>query len=156
MNLPWTKGLPIVLMYMRMRKRARSNLSPYEILFAAPPSLGFQPRRKVPPDTTLCEDVMLTYCINLSKSLSDINRQVSDALPLTASTPLHDIQPGDFVLIKNCRRKNWKHRRWLGPFQVLLVTHTAVKVAERATWVHATHCKRLSHLTKKPGDHSLD
>ncbi|XP_061776298.1 uncharacterized protein LOC133568410 isoform X2 [Nerophis ophidion] len=57
---------------------------------------------------------------------------------------LYTIVPGDFVLIKNFRRKSWKQRRWLGPFQVLLVTHTAVKVEERPTWVHASHCKAIS------------
>lgn len=44
-GLPWTKVLPIVLMYMRMRKRARQNLSPFEILFAAPPNIGLAPQR---------------------------------------------------------------------------------------------------------------
>uniref|UniRef100_A0AAQ4Q103 Integrase catalytic domain-containing protein n=1 Tax=Gasterosteus aculeatus aculeatus TaxID=481459 RepID=A0AAQ4Q103_GASAC len=39
-GLPWTKALPLVLMYMRMRKRTRSNLSPFEILFAVPPHIG--------------------------------------------------------------------------------------------------------------------
>ena len=142
-GLPWPKALPIVLMYMRMRRRARANLSPFEILFAAPPNVGTGPPGSL-PSTTLCEDAMLTYCCKLSSQLSDIRTQVKEALPTPAAEPLHRLEPGDFVLIKDFRRKHWRSNRWQGPFQVLLTTHTAVKVAERATWVHASHCKRVS------------
>uniref|UniRef100_A0A9J8AXJ4 Histidine triad nucleotide binding protein 1 n=1 Tax=Cyprinus carpio carpio TaxID=630221 RepID=A0A9J8AXJ4_CYPCA len=59
--------------------------------------------------------------------------QVKAAQGKVAETPLHDLKPGDFVVVRDLRRKSWKAKRWLGPFQVLLTTHTAVKVAERAT-----------------------
>ncbi|CAL9706360.1 unnamed protein product [Knipowitschia caucasica] len=147
-NLSWPKCLPIVLMYMRMRVRTRNNLSPFEILFAAPPNVGMGPAGPQ-PDAILCEDGMIRYCITLTKSLSDIRRQVSSALPQRADHPLHNIQPGDFVLIRNFKPKSWNHHRWLGPFQVLLVTHTAVKVQERQTWVHASHCKQVPALLAK-------
>lgn len=61
---------------------------------------------------------------------SDVRRQVSAALPVAATGPLHHLQPADYVLVKDHRRKSWKANRWQGPFQVLLVTQTAVKVAE--------------------------
>ncbi|XDV31055.1 hypothetical protein PO909_033828 [Leuciscus waleckii] len=35
----------------------------------------------------------------------------------------------------------------MGPFQVLLITHTAVKVGERATWVNASHCRRVPSIS---------
>ncbi|KAI3353531.1 hypothetical protein L3Q82_020051, partial [Scortum barcoo] len=54
-------------------------------------------------------------------------------LPPSPCTPCN---PGDFVVVKDFRRKHWQAKRWHGPFQILLTTHTAVKVAERATWVH--------------------
>lgn len=44
-GLPFPKALPIVLMYMRMRRRARANLSPFEILFAAPPHTEASPEQ---------------------------------------------------------------------------------------------------------------
>uniref|UniRef100_A0AAQ4QZA3 Uncharacterized protein n=1 Tax=Gasterosteus aculeatus aculeatus TaxID=481459 RepID=A0AAQ4QZA3_GASAC len=69
-GLPWTKALPLVLMYMRMRKRTRSNLSPFEILFAVPPHIGVEAPGTPLPSTTMCENDMLTYCIRLSSTLS--------------------------------------------------------------------------------------
>ncbi|KAK5933625.1 hypothetical protein CgunFtcFv8_014089 [Champsocephalus gunnari] len=140
-GLSWTQALPIVLMYMRMRKITRSQLSQFEILFGAPPQIGLKAPGCPLPSTTLCEDAMLSYCVNLSSTLADIRRQVAAALPTPATGPLHRLQPGDFMLIKDFRRKSWKSNRWQGPYQVLLVTQTAVKVAERARWVHASHCK---------------
>ncbi|XP_029968045.1 uncharacterized protein LOC115403325 [Salarias fasciatus] len=83
-------------------------------------------------------------CEQGHKTLFQIRQTVKEALPRPAEGPLHRLNPGDWILVKDFRRKHWKARRWLGPFQVLLVTHTAVKVAERATWIHASHCKLLT------------
>ncbi|XP_044028260.1 uncharacterized protein LOC122864712 [Siniperca chuatsi] len=66
---------------------------------------------------------------------------MSAALKSAAERKLHDLEPGDWIVVKDFRRKNWRARRWNGPYQILLTTETAVKVAERATWIHATHCK---------------
>ncbi|KAI3357156.1 hypothetical protein L3Q82_015459 [Scortum barcoo] len=150
-GLPWTKALPIVLMYMRMRRRARTGLSPYEVLLAAPPPhIGAEHPREPPPSTAVCENAMLTYCINLSRTLSSIRQQVAAALHPPASKPLHSLHPGDFVVVKDFRRKHWQAKHWHGPFQILLTTHTAVKVAERATWIHASHYKRVPAPAESP------
>ncbi|XP_044079093.1 uncharacterized protein LOC122888553 [Siniperca chuatsi] len=68
---------------------------------------------------------------------------MKEAIPKAAERKLHDLEPGDWIVVKDFRRKNWRARRWNGPYQILLTTETAVKVAERATWIHATHCKRV-------------
>ncbi len=56
-GLTWLKALPIVLMYMRMRKRVKINLSPFEILFGRPPFVGIEGGKQ-----RLCENDMLNYC----------------------------------------------------------------------------------------------
>ncbi len=139
-GLTWLKVLPIVLMYMRMRKRVKTNLSPFEILFGRPPFMGIGGGGKQRlPSTDVCENDMLNYCKEMSCLLSNISVQVKAAQGKVAERFLHEVRPGDFVVIRDHRRKSWKSKGWLGPFQVQLVTHTAVKVAERATWVHVDH-----------------
>ncbi|KAK2843945.1 hypothetical protein Q5P01_010604 [Channa striata] len=130
-------------MYMRMRERHNSKLSPFEILFAHPPYVGLNPETRAHPSSTLCENDMLQYCKSLSTAVSQISQQVKAALPSPAETTLHPFKPGDWVIVRELRPKHWKSRKWNGSFQVLLTTHTAVKVAERATWIHATHCKKV-------------
>ncbi|KAL6478432.1 hypothetical protein MHYP_G00142670 [Metynnis hypsauchen] len=76
--------------------------------------------------------------------------KVKAVLPSPADCPLHPFQPGDQVLVKDLRRNKWNQPRWRGPFQVLLVTHTAVKIEGRATWVHHTHCKKAPTETTPP------
>ncbi|KAL6480882.1 hypothetical protein MHYP_G00119150 [Metynnis hypsauchen] len=78
------------------------------------------------------------------------NITVKAVLPSPADCPLHPFQPGDQVLVKDLRRNKWNQPRWRGPFQVLLVTHTAVKIEGRATWVHHTHCKKAPTETTPP------
>ncbi len=61
-GLTWLKALPIVLMYMRMRKRVKTNLSPFEILFGRPPFMGIEGGKQRLPSTDVCENDMLNYC----------------------------------------------------------------------------------------------
>ncbi len=124
---------------MRMRKRVKTNLSPFEILFGRPPFMGMKGGKQGLPSKDVCENDMLNYCKEVSCLLSNISVQVKAAQGKVAERFLHEVRPGDFVVIRDHRRKSWKSKRWLEPFQVLLVTHTAVKVAERATWVHVNH-----------------
>ncbi len=98
------------------------------------------------------ENDMLNYCKEVSCLLSNISVQVKAAQGKVAERFLHEVRPGDFVVIRDHRRKSWKSKRWLEPFQVLLVTHTAVKVAERATWVHVNHeggCRPLRRRSNR-------
>ncbi len=78
-GLTWLKALPIVLMYMRMRKRVKTNLSPFEILFGRPPFMGIEGGKQRLPSTDVCENDMLKYCKEMSCLLSNISVQVKAA-----------------------------------------------------------------------------
>ncbi len=78
-GLTWLKALPIVLMYMRMRKRVKTNLSPFEILFGRPPFMGIEGGKQGLPSTDVCENDMLNYCKEVSCLLSNISVQVKAA-----------------------------------------------------------------------------
>ena len=89
----------------------------------------------------LCLSLILSTGFELKKKHSFI------FLIIFLIKQLHDLQPGDWIVVKDYRRRTWNSPRWLGPFQVLLITSSAVKVAERATWIHASHCRRAPPLT---------
>ncbi|TWW64980.1 Retrovirus-related Pol polyprotein [Takifugu flavidus] len=47
----------------------------------------------------------------------------------------NSVDVGDHVWVKRIRRAKWSDPRWEGPFQILLKTPTAVRIAERSSWV---------------------
>ncbi|XP_069480458.1 ubiquitin carboxyl-terminal hydrolase MINDY-2 isoform X3 [Ambystoma mexicanum] len=73
--------------------------------------------------------------------------KVNAALPVRFTGPGHDILPGSWILVKAYERSSCLAFRWRGPYQVLLVTRTAVRVAGKKNWVHATHVKKIPHPT---------
>ncbi|XP_035389463.1 protein NYNRIN-like [Electrophorus electricus] len=118
-GMNWVKCLPLVLWQCRTRPQARTGLSAFEIVFGRPPNTGIGPPDW---DTNLINESLLQYCVSLHKSLSHVSKQVKAVLPEVTDNPLHMHQPGDWVLIKDFRRKQWSQPRWRGPFQVLLTT----------------------------------
>lgn len=106
-GLTWVKALSLGLFHMRMRIRNKYGLSLFEIVFGRPPSTGRGPVR--PALTTgQYEDSMLRYCANLLAALPNVHSQAKAVLPVLATAVQHCLKPGDWVLIKDHRRKRWK------------------------------------------------
>ncbi len=82
--------------------------------------MGIDGGKQQLPSTELCEHDMSSYCKEMSSLLSNICVQVKAAQGKVAETPLHDIKPGDFVVVRDLRRKSW-----------------------RATWIHTSHCRKV-------------
>ncbi|XP_025058031.1 uncharacterized protein LOC112550023 [Alligator sinensis] len=71
--------------------------------------------------------------------LSSLHRFAAPFQSLPLDTPIHNFKPGDQVLEQKWK-KNPLAERWEGPYQVLLTTHTAVRLKNNDKW---THCLRV-------------
>ncbi|TRZ08245.1 hypothetical protein HGM15179_018863 [Zosterops borbonicus] len=83
------------------------------------------------------------YLMALGSTLQKLQTYIVLSRPIGLDTPAHPFQPGDWVYV------NWwvndpPQSKWRGPFQVLLTTLTAVKVAGKGPWIHYSRVKKAS------------
>ncbi|XP_078518311.1 protein NYNRIN-like [Lissotriton helveticus] len=140
-GLSWPDALPLALLSTRATVHSRVGLSPYEIVFGRPANVWGVPRPK--EFKQLEYPMLIDYLFDLTAKLSLIHQQVFDALPKPPESPGHQLKPGDQVVIRNFARTKNLQPRFIGPFQVLLATRTAIRVVGRKHWIHTTHAKRV-------------
>lgn len=138
----WVKMLPVALFQIRVLPAGKTRLSPAKIIYGRPLC---KPWTDIIPATMTLHHMteeMVPYVPALTRALREIHGEVKAAYVGDIEFPVNGrITPGSYVLIKNWVRKDTLSPRWLGPFQVLLTTPTAVKVEGRSAWVHLHHCK---------------
>lgn len=141
-GIDWTALLSLALFRVR-NTPGPLGLTPFEILFGAPPPL-FETLDSVtrPDDNNF---IPSTHLLARLKALETIRRDIWEQLKdtYTAGDPAvpHQFEIGDAVLVRRHRAGNLEPR-WKGPYLVLLTTPTAIKVEGIPTWVHASHVKR--------------
>ncbi|RMB97421.1 hypothetical protein DUI87_26031 [Hirundo rustica rustica] len=133
-KLSWTKCLPLALLNIRTQPRTDIGLSPFEMLYGMP----YHVEKPLTHPSVRDQDInqyitaLMTYREEMWKKGLIVQRPPLDIA-------LHQIKPGDWVLIKT-----WKDTtlapRWEGPYLVLLTTETAIRTAEKG-WTHASGIK---------------
>lgn len=137
-KLQWPQALPIALLRIRIKPRSGMSVSPYEILYGKP----YESPKPNPNVYVTGKQEVYNYVLSLGKTLAQLWRALVWNRPLTLENPVHNIHPGDDMYIKTWNEEPLKEW-WSGPYQVLLTTFAAVKVAGVDPWIHYTLVKKV-------------
>lgn len=105
-NLAWPQSLPLALLHIQTRPRAKEGLSSFEILYGQPCGI----RRGM--SVQAGDKIMTSYMVALGKQLNRIRKHGIGTWGRGLDGPVHNIQPGDYLYIKPLTEKTlepqWK------------------------------------------------
>ncbi|XP_027725284.1 uncharacterized protein LOC114048516, partial [Vombatus ursinus] len=139
----WVSLLPFTLLRARCTPNSSTlSLSPYEILYGAPPPIIPRVSAAISaPDFT---NPTLLKSFQALREVQNAVRSVLKAAgkepaPATSSDAL---SPGDWVLTRKLPAGPALEPRWTGPYQIILCNPSAVRVAGRKAWIHRSPIKK--------------
>lgn len=129
------QGTLLLLALLRVRVALRSGLKSFQN--------SMRPFQASSPGTESLEVLRNATIANYVKTLSSVLTYVHEFASHTSAypsdVPLHAFQPGDHVLLKTWKDQGPQKQllpKWMGPFEILLTTHTSVKFADVKPWIH--------------------
>ncbi|XP_053132414.1 uncharacterized protein LOC128336563 [Hemicordylus capensis] len=146
-QMNWVALLPYVLYKIRNTPRGKEKLTPFEAMYGRASPILRMGTGDHPPSTA-----------QWAKVLHDVWGSLQKNIPIPIVDPVHSYEVGEWVWVKK-----WKveplRPRWGGPYQILLVTPTALKCAGIKAWVHHTRVKRaeapVTWTTQRIGETKL-
>lgn len=144
----WVELLPFALFRVRCTPYVK-GWAPFEILYGQPIPL-------IPKLSTEEIEVSNYNFLKSLQALQEIRSEVRafqqarhQRLEQRKEEKPEQLEPGQWVWILNHRKGNLEPR-WTGPYQVLLSTPSAVRVAEKPYWVHLSHIKAAQPPEEEP------
>ncbi|XP_036093311.1 uncharacterized protein LOC107512480 isoform X2 [Rousettus aegyptiacus] len=136
-HLYWDEVLTMTLLRIRSAPTKKTGFSSYEISYGQPPPLikGLQGDLKGISELTLKQQLQA-----LGTTFQTLNQWVRERLPVSLTTKLHPLKPGDSIWVKEWNIQPLKSLG-RGPFTVILSTPTTVKVAEITPRIHHSRHK---------------
>ena len=149
-NLTWDKASPVALLWVKVDPTSRLQLSQlWNVVWETLPS--FQKWFEIQKELKL-RNIDNVRCVeSLEATLTALGKFASSRLMFPADVHLCQFCPGDWVLLKSWKNKHpegYLHPCWTGPYEVLLMTHSLVKVKGlsqgsitlKLSWSHRDQC----------------